>query len=143
MQNTHPVSFQHWFNWSFHGLPTSIAWLSAKISLVGLLTSGLLTSCRFTIDPLCLYNTDPMKTSMVYELLLFGCQPKLAFGSFLKPVSPNLSWWHHKLMMIMANIDNFWKKIKRHLWEICLPSITTISRNCFAKIFPKIDLYVN
>ena len=81
---------------------------------------------RFTIHSNDLLKTNPTEASMVYQLLLFGCQPfpcqcaHLWLGFAEKGNIPN----------IITNIHHFWKK-RRHLWGIRLVSCTTIFSNYF------------
>ena len=102
--------------------------LSVSQDIYGFLTPDWRSSKRSLklqvyFTPQCLFNTDPMEASMVYQLLIFGWQPKHSSVSFL--TSDWRSWkegrgqncqdeitnsWIFHFMKITANIHNFWKK---------------------------------
>ena len=73
-----------WFT-NFYCLAVSqdIPFLGCSFLIGGVLEEGGASTCRFTIHPQCLVNTNSMEASMLYQLPLFDCQPKHSIVSFL------------------------------------------------------------
>ena len=141
------MSFQHWFNWSFHGLQTSIACCQSR-------GQGL---NRFTIHSSFFSTLTKWKllcfTNFYYFAVSQNLPVSLLTGGVLEEgwaqICQDDIWnsWIFHFMKITAKYKTFENIRNAPLGNILQFQLQQFQRfkkkNYFAKPFPKIDLYVN